>query len=347
MDAGATAGGAGLAGPMAADGSMHGDRAVTAPLVALSRSSSAGSTVEEERSAALATFDQAFRALQQLKYTPRKRKSIKNVLGEVKINAARMGSNARIFGFSNPFSVRRSAELRTARMRFVDVSDVELSSQVRQTMNACFDDLHYFSGCSLQADKVTMDAVMAIFSKCAVKAGLCNAAALLSMKQFILELRRVNYNISAYFSRYVSRLYRQATKGVRTVTSIVTALPSPAHEHDCARVRPAPQDAMRAQSFTTFGQFIRSCPFVSVLSVLFCPFLKPVTLSDPASAIPRPENIGVWGGGGAFGLLSTREHRFMLLGGARRAPGSRADCVKDIVGACVAGLLESVGRTAM
>jgi len=273
MDAGATAGGAGLAGPMAADGSMHGDRAVTAPLVALSRSSSAGSTVEEERSAALATLDQAFRALQQLKYTPRKRKSIKDVLGEVKINAARMGSNARIFGFSNPFSVRRSAELRTARMRFVDASDVELSSQVRQTMNACFDDLHYFSGCSLQAEKVTMDAVIKIFSECAVKAGLCNAAALLSVKQFILELRRVNYNISAYFSRYVSRLYRQATKGVRTVTSIVTALPSPAHEHDCARVRPAPQDAMRAQSFTTFGQFIRSCPFVPVLSVLFCPFL--------------------------------------------------------------------------
>jgi len=37
----------------------------------------------------------------------------------------------------------------------------------------------------------------------------------------------------------------------------------------------------------------------------------------------------------------------MLLGGARRAPGSRADCVKDIVGAGVAGLLESVGRTGM
>jgi len=76
-------------------------------------------------------------------------------------------------------------------------------------------------------------------------------------------------------------------------------------------------------------------------------FLSPGTFSDRTSELPRTENIGVWGGGGAFGLLSTREHRFMLLGGARRAPGSRADCVKDIVGAGVAGLLESVGRTGM
>jgi len=161
-DAGATAGGARPAGAMAADQSMHGYRAVTAPPVTLSRTSSAGSTVEEERSAALATFDVAFRALQQPKYTSTKRKSIKDVLGEVKINAALMGSYSEIYGSSNPFSVRTSAQLRTASMRFVNISDVELPSQVIQTMNAYFDDPHYFSMCSLTAETVTTDAVMAI-----------------------------------------------------------------------------------------------------------------------------------------------------------------------------------------
>jgi len=137
-DAGATAGDAHLAGAMAADQSMQGNRAVTAPLVALSRPQSAGSTVEEERLAALTTFDGAFRALQQPQYIPTKRRAMKDVLGEVKINAARMGSNAEIYGCSNPFLVRTSAQFRTASMRFVSISDVELPSQVRQAKNAFF-----------------------------------------------------------------------------------------------------------------------------------------------------------------------------------------------------------------
>jgi len=76
-----------------------------------------------------------------------------------------------------------------------------------------------------------------------------------------------------------------------------------------------------------------------------CPWS--VTFSDPTSELPRPEKVGVWGGGGAVGLRSTREHSCTLFGGARRAPGSGADCVEEIVGAGVAGLLESVGRPGM
>jgi len=90
--------------------------------------------VEEERAATPATFDEAFSALQQPKYTPAERKSMTAVWGEAKINAARMGSNAKIYGSSNPFSVRAGAQLRSAGMRFVQISDVELSSQVRVTM---------------------------------------------------------------------------------------------------------------------------------------------------------------------------------------------------------------------
>jgi len=114
---------------MAPEESMHGDRVVRAPPLALSHPSSAWSTVEEERLAALETFDGAFRVLQQSKYTPTKRESMKDVLGEVKINAARMGSNAEIYGFRNPFSVHTSAQLRTASMRFVNISHAELASK--------------------------------------------------------------------------------------------------------------------------------------------------------------------------------------------------------------------------
>jgi len=127
----------------------------------------------------------------------------------------------------------------------------------------------------------------------------------------------------------------------------VTASPSPTHEHDSTGVQPAPPDAMRAQSLTTFRPCMWSYPFIPVLSVLFCTFSWPVTFSYPTTELPRPEKIGVWGSGGAVGLRSTREHRCTLFGGARRAPGSGADCVEEIVGAGVAGLLESVGRPGM
>jgi len=50
---------------------------------------------------------------------------MKGVLGDVKINAERMGSNAESYGSSNPFSVRTTSTLlRTASMRFVNISDV-------------------------------------------------------------------------------------------------------------------------------------------------------------------------------------------------------------------------------
>ena len=65
--------------------------------------------MEQEHLATLATFDGTFRALQQLKYNLTKRKSMKHVLVEVKINAARVGSIAEIYGSSNPFPVRTSA----------------------------------------------------------------------------------------------------------------------------------------------------------------------------------------------------------------------------------------------
>jgi len=54
---------------------------------------------------------------------------MKDVLGEVKISAARMGSNAKIYGFRNPFSVRTSAQLQTASVMFVNISDAELASK--------------------------------------------------------------------------------------------------------------------------------------------------------------------------------------------------------------------------
>ena len=346
-DAGATAGGARLAGAMAADQSMHGDRAVTAPPVALSRPSSAGSTVEEERSAALATFDGAFRALQQPKYTPTKRKSMKDVLGAFKVNAARMGSNAEIYGSTNPFSVRTSAQLRTASMRFVNISDVELSSQVRQTINAFFDDPHYFSGCSLTAETVTTDAVMAILSECAVKAGLCNVAALSSVKQFIPELRRAIDNLSAYFSKVSVAPCPESNQRRRDSEEHCDSLTLP---HTRARLRRCPAGPAGCDARSILNNVPTVPSKLPIYPCALCPFLSSLMacdISDPTSELPRPEMVGVRGGGGAVGLRSAREHRSTLFGGARRAPGSGADFVEEIVGAGVAGLLESVGRPGM
>jgi len=100
-----------------------------------------------ERLATRATVDRALRALQVPKYPRTKRQSTKDVLGEVKMNLARLGLSADIDGSSDPFSVHTSAQLRIASMRFVNTSDFEPSSHVRQTTHAISDDPDHFSGC--------------------------------------------------------------------------------------------------------------------------------------------------------------------------------------------------------
>jgi len=153
---------------MAADPSIHDGRDVSAPPVGIpSAGSAAGSTVEEARAAALATVDGAFRALQLPKYGPAKRKSMKDVLGEVKMRATRMGSNTEIYGSRNYFSGRTGMQLRTASMRLANISTGELSAQVRSTFQAFFDEPYYFRGSSLTAETVTTEALMGMLTTCA------------------------------------------------------------------------------------------------------------------------------------------------------------------------------------
>jgi len=224
-DAGATVGGFRLAGAMAVDQSTHGGRLVSATPVSVSRPSSAGSTVDEERAAALATFNGASSALQQPKCTPAKRKSMTAVWGEIKINATRMGSKEKIYGSSNPFSIRTGAQWPTAGVPSVKISDVELSAPVRVTMISLFLGPHQFGGCSLTAETVTTDAVSEILSECAVGAGLSNVTAITAVKQYILELRRANENLGIHFTKVGrhpkdNRPYRAARRLMRLLNHL-------------------------------------------------------------------------------------------------------------------------------
>jgi len=192
-DAGASVGGARIAGAMAANWSMHRGRDKPAPPAGImSAGSAAGCTVVEARAASLATFDEDFRALQQPKYSPAKRKSMKDVLGEVRMRAARMGANTEIYGSCNYFSGGTGMQLRTPGMRFANISTREPAAQVRSTFRAFFDEPYYFSGSSLTAETITTEALMEILTTCASEAKLTNIAALTAVKQYILELRRSN-----------------------------------------------------------------------------------------------------------------------------------------------------------
>jgi len=52
---------------------------------------------------------------------------------------------------------------------------------------------------------------------------------------------------------------------------------------------------------------VYSLPLVFCVFFGACPWS--VNFSDPTSERPLPDKVGVWGGGGAVGLRSTREHR--------------------------------------
>jgi len=69
------------------------------------------------------------------KYSPDKRKSMKDVLGEVKMRATRMWANTEIYGSCNYFLGRTGMHLRTSGMRFVNIS----TAQVRFNLRAFFE----------------------------------------------------------------------------------------------------------------------------------------------------------------------------------------------------------------
>jgi len=109
-----------------------------------------------------------------------------------------------------------------------------------------------------------------------------------------------------------------------------------------------PQDEQRAEQLTLcYSLGILHDVRLPVMCSSVLAFPSPVTFSEPTRKLPRPDEIGFWGGGGAVGLRSTREHTCTLFSGARRSPGSGADCEDEILRAGVVGLLESMGRPRM
>jgi len=170
LDAGANLRAARLAGALAAARVRHSDRAVPEPPVV--PAFGGASTVEEERAAALGTLDRTFRSMQQPKCTPAKRKSLSDVLRTVGVQARRAGANVEIYGSENPYFICSGAQLRTAGLKFAHISDVELASQVRDTLHAFFCAPNLFYGQALTAESLETPALVATLIECADKADL-------------------------------------------------------------------------------------------------------------------------------------------------------------------------------
>jgi len=113
-DAGATSGGARLAGALVADRARHGDRNVPAPPVVPAPAASVSGIVEEARRAALARMNKAFQSMQQQTFTSAKHESMEDDLRTVGVHSRPAGANAEMYGSENPFSARSGVQLRAA-----------------------------------------------------------------------------------------------------------------------------------------------------------------------------------------------------------------------------------------
>ena len=198
-DAGATPGGARLARALVADRARHGDRDVPAPPVAPAQAASAGGTVEEARAAALASMDKVFQSMQQPKFTPAKRKSMSDVLRTVGVHARRAGANAEIYGSENPFSIRSGVQLRAAALKFANITDPVIATQVRDTLNAFFTAPNHFYGQALTAESLSTADLVGVMMACADGAKLKTLATRAVLTQFLSELRRGNDAMQLYF----------------------------------------------------------------------------------------------------------------------------------------------------
>jgi len=318
-DAGASVGGDRIAGAMAADRSMHGARDVSAPPVGImSAGSAAGSTVEEARAPALATFEGAFRALAQPKYSPAKRKSMEGVLGEVKMRATRMGANTEIYGSCNYFSGRTGMQLRQEGMRFSNISTGDLAAQVRSTLKASFDEPCYLSGSSLTAEAVTTEALMEILRTCASEAKLTNIAALTAVWQYILELRRSNEGLSVQFTKVclLARLHGcPSSTGCPIFASHSqrrVVLNDPDHSE---------RDTESALTRRPWRGSLLAVSHPSMSFVRFSVFRTSGPLFYSPSELPVQQNVGEWGRGDNDGGGLRAATRCTPSGGVRAAPG--------------------------
>jgi len=173
---------------LAAERVRHGGRAVPEPAV-VPAFGGAG-TSEEARAAALGTLDRTFRSVQQPKYTPAKRKSLSNVLRTVGVQARHAGTNVEIYGSENPYSIRSGAQLRTAGLKFAKILDVELASQVRDSLNALFCAPNDFYDQALTAESLETPALVATLMECADSADLKTVSIRAALTQFVTEIRR-------------------------------------------------------------------------------------------------------------------------------------------------------------
>jgi len=130
--------------------------------------------------------------MQQPKYTPAKCKSLRDVLRTVGVQTRRAGANVEIYGSENPYSIRSGAQLRTAGLKFAHVSDDELASQVRDTLNAFFCAPDHFCGQALTAESLETPALVATLMECADSADPKTASIRAALTQFVTKTRRGN-----------------------------------------------------------------------------------------------------------------------------------------------------------
>ena len=138
--------------------------------------------------------------MQQPKYTPAKRKSLRDVLRTVGVQARRTCANVDIYGSKNPYYIRSGAQLRTVGLLFAHISDVKLASQVRDTHNAFFCAPHPFYGQALTSESLETSALVATVMQCANSADLKTFSIRAALTQFVTEIRRGNEGLQTLFN---------------------------------------------------------------------------------------------------------------------------------------------------
>jgi len=137
--------------------------------------------------------------MQQPKNTPAKRKSLSDILRTVREQARRAGANVEIYGSENPYYIRSGAQLRTAGLKFAHISDVELASQVRDSLNGFFCALNHFYGQALTAESLETPAIVATLMECADSEDLKTVSIRAALTQFFNEIRRENESFQTLF----------------------------------------------------------------------------------------------------------------------------------------------------
>ena len=139
------------------------------------------------------------------KYSPDARAAQRRRMREAGLGGGGPGAPDEVLGSANPFFSVKGKDLKKAAQRYVSLPDGRELALVKLAMSKFVGEGRVYTGASVTCGELTCKQVCDELMECSTSVGLKVPAVLASLRQFIVELRRGEGDLSRFFEERGSR----------------------------------------------------------------------------------------------------------------------------------------------